>query len=113
MILFINGFEIMHWAKHEVTVRNKQCYTGAAISAVIDLPVGARQAGYCLTHSFKENKQGNVYSPARDISEGSISYQGKRMDYFDPVEKQISKGFNDDRLFFINGSSDNRTTVIK
>ncbi len=110
MILFINGFEITHWAKHEVTVRNKQCYTGAAVSAVIDLPVGAGQAGYCLTQSFKENKQGNVYSPSRDISEGSISYQGKRMDYFDPVEKQIAKGFNDDRLFFINGSSDNRTT---
>lgn len=110
MILFINGFEIGHWGKHEITVRNRQCYAGANDMSKISSAAGVGAAGYCLTKSFQENKQGNVYSPSRDISENTISYHGERMEYWDPVKEQIAKGFNDHRLFFINGSSDNRTT---
>jgi hypothetical protein len=110
MILFINGFEITHWGKHEVTDRNRACYVGAAQTATRNVPTGALVGGYCLTKSFQENKKGNVYSPARDITVGAPFYQGQRMGYWDPVKNQIEKGFNDDRSFFINGSSDNRTT---
>jgi hypothetical protein len=120
MILFINGFEIMHWAKHEIAVRNKQCYDAVGTvggigtaSRVGGVPLKIAQAagyGYCVTLSFHENKQGNVYSPARDITPNSPYYQGQQMEYWNPVKEMISKGFRDNRLFFINGSSDNRTT---
>jgi hypothetical protein len=121
MILFINGFEIMHWAKHEIAVRNKQCYDavgtvggiGGIASKVGGAPIKVAQAagyGYCVTLSFNEEKQGNVYSPSRDITANSPYYQGQQMEYWNPVKNLISRGFNDDRLFFINGSSDNRTT---
>jgi Lipase (class 3) len=118
MILFINGFEIMHWAKHEVSVRNKQCYDAVGNAGGIALIAGgvvsaATQGagyGYCLTMSFDGNKQGNVYSPSRDASANAPYYQGKQLHYWDPVKELISKGFKDDKLFFINGSSDNRST---
>ncbi len=119
MILFINGFEITHWAKHEIAVRNKQCYDavgtiGGIAGKAGNLParIGAQAAGYgyCVTLSFHEDKQGNVYSPSRDITAGSPYYKGQQMEYWNPVKELISKGFKDDRLYFINGSSDNRTT---
>ncbi len=120
MILFINGFEIMHWAKHEVAVRNKQCYDAmgtmggiGGVASRAGVPGKVAQAagyGYCVTLSFNENKQGNVYSPSRDITANSPYYQGQQMEYWNPVKDLIGKGFKDDRLFFINGSSDNRTT---
>jgi hypothetical protein len=121
MILFINGFEIMHWAKHEIAVRNKQCYDavgmvggiGGIVSRAGGVATKAVQAagyGYCVTLSFQEDKQGNVYSPSRDVTSSAPYYQGKQMEYWNPVKDLISKGFKDERLFFINGSSDNRTT---
>jgi hypothetical protein len=118
MILFINGFEMMHWAKHEIAVRNKQCYdavgTMGGIVGKSGLParIGTQAAGYgyCLTLSFNEDKQGNVYSPSRDVTANAPYYKGEEMEYWNPVKDTISKGFKDERLFFINGSSDNRTT---
>ncbi len=110
MILFINGFVPMDWFKHEVGVRNKSCYGVAGSIARINPGAGAGVAAQCLGRSFEENKQGNVYSPVRDSTYGAPYYKGQAFDYWSTVKGQLSKGFGDNRLFFINGSSDNRTT---
>jgi hypothetical protein len=120
MILFINGFEIGHWAKHEKDIRNKSCYDTMALVGGVKgiasraggygLALQAGGYGYCISQSFQDDKQGNVYSPSRDITSTAPYYNGEMMHYWDPVKKQLSDGFRDSRLYFINGSSDNKTT---
>ncbi len=110
MILFINGFEMDDWAVHESQVRKTACYTAFGYVGGSYFPGLVSKVCLPLNGSFEENKKGNVYSPARDITYGAPYYHGKQMHYWDPVKKLLSDGFRDHRLFFINGSSDNRTT---
>jgi hypothetical protein len=111
MVLFINGFEKEDWEEHEVNFRKPGCKNALGYIGGNYVPFGlTTQLCVAVGGGFQENKTGNVYSPARDITSGSPYYKGKRMGYWDSVKKIISDGFKDDKLFFINGSSDNRTT---
>jgi hypothetical protein len=107
MILFINGFVPLDWAQHEVTVRNRHCYTGAALSAVRSRTMGAVKTGVCVVEMFDPNKKGNVYSPSRDITWGQPDSTTRAANYWDSVKTIFEQGFGDYRSFFINGSFDN------
>lgn len=107
MILFINGFVPLDWAQHEVTVRNRHCYTGAAISALRSKLGGAVKAGACVGEAFDPNKKGNVYSPSREITWGQPDKNTRALHYWDSVQSLFEHGFKDNRSFFINASFDN------
>ncbi len=117
MILFINGFEVGHWLKHEFTQRYSSCISSGVDTSQTGVRARLSQGynivkttGGCVLQTFQENKSGNVYSPARDETVSNPIYLGKSMEYWNPVKQQISDGFQDSRLLFVNGSSDNRTT---
>jgi hypothetical protein len=117
MILFINGFELGHWLKHEPTQRYVSCISSSVDTSQTGIRARltqgynlAKATGGCILQTFQENKAGNVYSPVRDETLNNPMYMGKSMEYWNPVKQQISEGFKDNRLLFVNGSSDNRTT---
>ncbi len=110
MILFINGFVPQHFAAHEVVARNGSCY-GAAGATALASPIVALGAGaYCLSRSFQKEKNGPIYQPSRTVTATMPTHKGEAFDYWKGIAKQVSTGFRDDRMFFINGSSDNRST---
>jgi hypothetical protein len=107
MILFINGFLVVDWAQHEVAVRNRHCYTGAAVTTLRSRTLGAVRATGCVIEMFDPNKTGNVYSPSRDIVWGPSNPAATAIAYWDSVKRLFESGFGDQRSFFINGSFDN------
>ena len=104
MLILINGFELDHWIDH-----NKQCY--ARNFSLWNTP-GQTISGftYCSKQLFRENKTGNVYSPSRNITNTPVIFKGQPSAYWDAVKPILQSGFRDDRIFFVNGSSDNRST---
>jgi hypothetical protein len=123
MILFINGFQADHWGKHEATARYPSCFFSTmygkqdTLSGIVSQQLhrvsplgGAMALGACMAQSLSDKKGGYVYSPSRQETMDSPMYKGESMNYWNPVKKQISDGFNDTKMLFVNGSSDNRTT---
>lgn len=113
MILFINGFVPQHFAAHEITTRNASCYGSAATTAARSRVGAAAKGAYCLSLSFQKDKRGNVYQPDRSVTTKMPQHKGEAFDYWKGITQQVSNGFRDNRLFFINGSSDNRTTGVQ